>query len=457
MSWLQTLAAGLAGAGREGIAHIEEKRAQARQDEKDRMEREFRDRQIALQQEGLEIQRGSADVARRVSEAGLARDAANQAFGVASRYAPDAELPPELVAALRAAHAPLTPARIGNLPAQASLPGVEGPAAPPSDPTLNPASGARRGWQTEPEMARAEADRVLAEQLGFIQQNVPEQLRWAFEAQARRLPTQHIGGLSVKTPEEIEAEKDADATRQIRVAQASAATAGSGRDLVMGTGADGKPTMGVVDLRTGVFTPVTTPEGFTPAPRTGSAATASAKPKEVAAIDTILDSLTDIERQGELTGWKGTGPVAGPWGERMSKWGVGDASDDEVVFRAMLGKQFSDIAKERGGSALTAQEIAVIERFAPSASNSAAQNKANVLVVKQTLENARRRQYEAAGKPYQPYVAPSRAAIEGDPLVSVQAPNGAIKQYPASKAREVIENAKARGIVMQLVVPGGGQ
>lgn len=92
---------------------------------------------------------------------------------------------------------------------------------------------------------------------------------------------------------------------------------------------------------------------------------------ELASIGTLSDMLTQIETVGEANNWKGIGGFGvGAWKDFIKKHaGSGAAGEQEL--RNTISNVLAEIAKLRGGTAFTAQEKQLLERYTPTINESA--------------------------------------------------------------------------------------
>jgi hypothetical protein len=97
-------------------------------------------------------------------------------------------------------------------------------------------------------------------------------------------------------------------------------------------------------------------------PLTGLSPAAQTKVNDNAAMIRVIGR---IRQMGDASKWRGVGPVSGPLQDKAA--GVFGSTDTQSMrLRAALSNLKGDIVKERGGTALTPTEEALIDRYAPT-------------------------------------------------------------------------------------------
>ena len=113
-----------------------------------------------------------------------------------------------------------------------------------------------------------------------------------------------------------------------------------------------------------------TPGAAPPSASRSADAPASVK-SELASIGTLTDMLTQIETVGKENNWKGIGGFGvGAFNDFMKK-NVGRGPAGEQELRNTISNVLAEIAKLRGGTAFTAQEQQLLERYTPTINESA--------------------------------------------------------------------------------------
>lgn len=132
-----------------------------------------------------------------------------------------------------------------------------------------------------------------------------------------------------------------------------------------------------------------TPGAAPPSASRSADAPASVK-SDLASIGTLSDMLTQIETIGKKHNWEGIGGMGvGTLNDFMRK-NFGKGSEEGQSLRNTISNVLGEIAKLRGGTAFTAQEQQLLERYTPTINESAASVAGKVKSLREFLATKRR-------------------------------------------------------------------
>lgn len=290
MSKLQALAAFLGGASQgvgQGLMQREEQK-RAEQERLDRKaqqdaERMFREAQQAMQERQFAETQTNNAAARSREQAQEEREAF--AFGKgnaatrATQYTPTEALPDD-VAADATKFGLRVDRGVNGLPAQTGLPGV-GDVVTPSL-IGGDGMGARRGFKTADEISKADTDKLIADLERTHGKDSPI-------IAALRVSGGKMGGVSadlVKTPAQLEAEREAELANEIKLVQARGAAAQPPADpLVSVVGPEGRP----------ILVPRSQAAGMEPASTSRSTSGGDDATKTITLLEEASSVLKDLD------------------------------------------------------------------------------------------------------------------------------------------------------------------
>lgn len=137
----------------------------------------------------------------------------------------------------------------------------------------------------------------------------------------------------------------------------------------------------------------------------GAVKLTGAQQEDMATMLTVQDLGKAALELGDRIKWRGVGPVAGPAGAMGARWfGAGGADAERL--RNLVGNIQGTIAKLRGGTAFSAQEQILLERYTPTTSDSELQIKAKLKSLDEFITAKRENTLRVAGGQYTPRERP---------------------------------------------------
>lgn len=141
----------------------------------------------------------------------------------------------------------------------------------------------------------------------------------------------------------------------------------------------------------------------------GSPSMSVGQAKVVADIGTLSKTIDDVVQLGDKLNWKGVGVIAGPLGDAGMSWfGVGNP--EEAMLRSLMNNLKAEVAHEKYGSAFTAQERAMMQKFVADAGRHPNQAKVHLATLKRLMDHKLESIQEAAQmRTGRPVTAPTPA------------------------------------------------
>jgi len=133
----------------------------------------------------------------------------------------------------------------------------------------------------------------------------------------------------------------------------------------------------------------------------GAVKLTGAQQEDIATMLTVQDLIGQADTLGTEINWAGVGPIEGRTGPVGARW-FGTGGEQAETLRNLIGNIQGTIAKLRGGTAFSAQEQIMLERYTPTITDSELVIKSKLKSLKAFIEAKRENTLRVARGEYSP-------------------------------------------------------